>query len=120
MHQQGSVGSIQLVSSVVLESKMASFMPGTLAGTVSNFSIRSLLLSSWTSYMSAKNSQGECSREDINLPVSSGVTLEAGKVVAFRSEQAQSSPKFEWRDENPTSQWEECVKSFAAIYHLPH
>lgn len=52
------------------------------------------------------------------LPVSSGLSLEAGTVVTFRLEQAQSPPKFKGRDKNPTSQWEECVR-FTAIFNLP-
>lgn len=52
IHQQGSVGSVQLVSSVVLESKMASLIPGLLAGTALSLSIRSLLQGSWTCQLS--------------------------------------------------------------------
>lgn len=111
MHQQGSVGSIQFVSSVVLESKMASLMPGILAGTVSSLSIRSLLQGSWTFFTCQLSISRMSVQERISqLPVSSGLSLEAGTIVTFRSEQAQSPPKFKWKDKNLTSQWEECVK----------
>lgn len=63
IHQQGSVDSIQFVSSVVLEYTMASLMSGLLAGTVLSLSLRSLLQGSWG--MSAQHKQGECSKEDV-------------------------------------------------------
>lgn len=121
LHQQGSVGGIQLVPSVVLESKMASLRSGTLAGTGSSLSIKSLLQVSWISYVSAKHSKGECSKKGHQSCQSFQAWVWKLEQVSLSGQSKhRAHPSSSGGTKTPPVNGRTVVKGFAAIFNLPY